>query len=699
MATGVAFPSRPALPFPPTMNLSQTSSSTARAELLRDQPFLGLKRTAESPPTLTVCQQCARLDFDSLPPIAEGAIPHHKYGDLVESAEKCQACRVIQYAALEQREMIIQNVKRGDRAYRWGPPEWTTGPVPEIDPQTRVWLFGAWKAAATTMTPHWLIGLGCMLSAKDDRVRLLARDSDGSMEKATFIPSASVRICTTFSDPMGSVVPGRVREEDPASEATFALAERWMDVCKNQHDCEPEGSLLPDRVIAIDTDGDTMALRLVETRREPRKYVALSHSWGRGPRMILTTTNIDSMKQNMPFSEMPKTFQDAVVITKRLGLQYLWIDSLCIIQDSPSDWATQSMLMASIYAGATLTICATGSSSDDEGVLLSRSAVYNPPDYTAGIRDMRTSAVAAASVKTSSGQLSRLTFFPQRSNDGGVHTLPSPLDPVSQDPLNTRAWAFQERILSPRKLMYGEDQLYWECTMSLFSEDGSRGQTTTPLMFNIINSEKAQSGRERRRNGWPRLVAAYSQGRLTYQSDKFTALAGLASEIGNATSATYYAGVWSSHLWSDLLWHVHLETESSPAGYTFVEDFRAYEEKYHGPIPVSDPEQLHPWVDQSEKWRRVVCPQTEPLPSDTKVRELRRNADFGEMSKSGFTLARAKTYVAPTWSFGSVDAPVTYPYAEDPGLGTVAYCRSIRTELDGQTEYGRLKGGSVALKV
>ncbi len=365
-------------------------------------------------------------------------------------------------AAHWQREQIISNVGKSEKPYLWAS-KWTTGPVPVIYPATRVWLFGAWKTAGASMPPHWLVGLGCMMAAKNDSELLRPRDADGAMEKTSFIPNASVKICTEFGDPMASVVPGRVRMTNSRSVACFGLARPWMKVCKDQHDCVPKGSVLPKSVLAITGTRERMSVHLLETEGQPGDYVALSHSWGKGRPLVTTTRNIEDFRREIPFDDLPRTFRDAVSITNELRFCYLWIDSLCIIQNSPDDWAEQSMCMAAIYAGSNITIFAAGSSSDEEGIFLTRSEIYNPPDNDTGLGDARPPAIATAAVKLSSGQTSQLTFFPQRINDGGLGTLTFPLDPITQDPLSSRAWAFQERILWPRKLMYGHDQMVGLC--------------------------------------------------------------------------------------------------------------------------------------------------------------------------------------------------------------------------------------------
>ncbi|EGZ72613.1 HET-domain-containing protein, partial [Neurospora tetrasperma FGSC 2509] len=131
-------------------------------------------------------------------------------------------------------------------------------------------------------------------------------------------------------------------------------------------------SKLPFRVLDVGSPG-SLLVKLVETTTEtPRApYVALSHCWGPPDKQPLKTTLHtigDHMHPGIPLDRLPQTFADAVWVTRELGIRYLWIDSLCIIQDSPADWETESQKMGSIYEGATLTLGAAYARNSSEGL-------------------------------------------------------------------------------------------------------------------------------------------------------------------------------------------------------------------------------------------------------------------------------------------------------------------------------------------
>ncbi|KAI9732177.1 MAG: hypothetical protein M1834_004274 [Cirrosporium novae-zelandiae] len=204
---------------------------------------------------------------------------------------------------------------------------------------------------------------------------------------------------------------------------------------------------------------------------------------------------------------MPANFRDAIIITRKLGLRYLWIDSLCIIQDSRSDWEQQSAVMGSIYHSSALTI-------------------------------------AAASAKNSEGETS------WGCSDKGT--------------LAVRAWALQERLLSHRILSYGKRQLYWHCQYIHHSGDGDREPLPDYLYSELLNfsspaHEIHHLSPEHRNNkiykAWYATLRNYCDERqLTVATDKLPALAGLAAEFHKLLDDVYLAGLWANDLHRGLLW-------------------------------------------------------------------------------------------------------------------------------------------------
>jgi hypothetical protein len=183
-------------------------------------------------------------------------------------------------------------------------------------------------------------------------------------------------------------------------------------------------------------DDGSRLISLAEASLITSEYLALSHCWGKGITLRTTTTTLDSFRISIAWESLPKTFQHAIQVTRELGFGFLWIDSLCIIQDDPEDWNVESAKMAGIYNIATLTIMAASASDSQGGCFQSPSpdveAVHIP--YTAG------DGTTELSISLSQPPL-------------GYRKA------VSLGPLFQRAWVFQEQLLSKRKLIFAKDQL------------------------------------------------------------------------------------------------------------------------------------------------------------------------------------------------------------------------------------------------
>lgn len=225
-----------------------------------------------------------------------------------------------------------------------------------------------------------------------------------------------------------------------ASPGFFKLVNKWISICNNSHDCMSVKSdtghtrIMPTRVLHL---GDNNELRLVETNGSiDSPYVALSHRWGNlteDQKFCLKTDNIGSFKKDIPYSSLPKSFQDAVRVTSAIGISYLWIDSLCIIQDDKGDWEEQSSKMEDVFSFACCTIAATSATSSLAGFL--------------GERIPRNCAVLEAAT----GPL----YLSQAIDDFELD--------VEEGVLNSRGWVFQERALSRRTIHFTSTQMYWEC--------------------------------------------------------------------------------------------------------------------------------------------------------------------------------------------------------------------------------------------
>ncbi|KAK4458532.1 heterokaryon incompatibility protein-domain-containing protein, partial [Cladorrhinum samala] len=214
------------------------------------------------------------------------------------------------------------------------------------------------------------------------------------------------------------------------SDHAIAQIKAWMNDCVRHPGCPTKSSVMPRRVLKISQDGNKVRLHL--TRGEAAPYLTLSHCWGSTGPLQTTTANIGKHLYDIPVGTLPRLFLDAVTLTARLGYQYLWIDSLCIIQDSPGDWDREASLMAAIYTHSILTIAAS----------------HAPSSASSLVSSLSSTAIEIASFTVHAHLATK--HLPR---------LPNP----TTFPLLTRGWVYQERLLSRRVVHFGPDELAWEC--------------------------------------------------------------------------------------------------------------------------------------------------------------------------------------------------------------------------------------------
>lgn len=200
---------------------------------------------------------------------------------------------------------------------------------------------------------------------------------------------------------------------------------------------------MPTRVIDV---GDVAgSARFIVWAGGPAEYLALSHCWGTTPGFTARRSNIDALKTGFRPSSLPATLRDAIILTRAWGFRYLWIDSLCIVQDDPTDWERESQNMHIVYTGATIVVAASSASSDQAGFL----------------HDRWPSEASIASSRT--------------NLCGVVATLPvrSYMDGFPQSILFSRAWTLQERLLACRVVHVHESRLFLECKTAMTLEEGT----------------------------------------------------------------------------------------------------------------------------------------------------------------------------------------------------------------------------------
>jgi hypothetical protein len=299
-------------------------------------------------------------------------------------------------------------------------------------------------------------------------------------------------------------------------------------------------------------------VRLIDVVREDMKYATLSYCWGKEMSAGSTTTtkNVRERQQRLEIIGQSKTIQDAFTVARGLQIRYIWIDALCIIQDSDVDWASESSKMADIYARSLITIAADMSFSCSEGFLCSDTH-ENRPSCSDSLREL--------SSPLRSGCTSRI-YLPKIS--GHICPLEETLG-ITSTPLSKRAWAYQERYLSARTLHFLGNQVVWECRQrdrvpiemgvalidvpemhsKLFLEAGYGSVAT-----DVLDPASTISELELLEVWDHRIVSAYSARVLSYPNDKLPALSGIAKAFHARLETKYVAGIWLHHTMQGLSW-------------------------------------------------------------------------------------------------------------------------------------------------
>lgn len=244
----------------------------------------------------------------------------------------------------------------------------------------------------------------------------------------------------------------------------------------------------------------------------------------------------------VPFSELPPTFMDAVTTTQELGIDHIWIDSLCIIQDDPKDWQQEAANMAAIYESAELTIAATWG-------IDSRSGCFHdyiqPFAINLRVEDVSDSAVDQGLECNLVIRLLGQSWY------HGDDTLPS------VTPLSTRKWTLQEEVLSARIISFSENQMQWSCAGGSRTEDAisSRSSTTNPLaLMRQTSTLEATDLAQCLKESWKHVVDEYSKRRITFAGDKIAAIAGMTRVFAEVSGEVDILGMWKRYLTSNLLW-------------------------------------------------------------------------------------------------------------------------------------------------
>ncbi|KAG4423022.1 hypothetical protein IFR04_003798 [Cadophora malorum] len=291
--------------------------------------------------------------------------------------------------------------------------------------------------------------------------------------------------------------------------------------------------LLPRRFIDIGNLNvdPTSSLHLHESIQDERGlYTTLSHRWGSEITYKTTIENIKNRRDGIDFEELPMSFKDAISVTRALGIRYLWIDAICIVQNDHSDWMDQAPRMGKIYKDSHCTIAAHSAQKSSDGFLESESSL-NP-----------TKVVPCLSLEAGPGQIC-------------IGIPRSFKETIDCSYINQRGWVLQELTLSQRTAHFSNGYIYWDCP-----------HTTTPRSVGCLAETSIQTSLALKIKGtgadfvesWMDLVTVYSKCELTYGTDKLAAISGIAAEwqghLGEGGGTGYHSGLFECTLPQSLLW-------------------------------------------------------------------------------------------------------------------------------------------------
>lgn len=341
----------------------------------------------------------------------------------------------------------------------------------------------------------------------------------------------------------------------------------WINNCNStRKSCTAPEPILPKRVLDVGTDM-AKRLRLYISSGEVAPYVALSHCWGPTRNLLKTTTStIKDYQQDIDFQRLPKSFQDAVTVTRSIGVRYLWIDSLCIIQNDTTDWEVESSKMSSIYRDAYLVVAATQATDSRDGFLDRRdTSQYSVKRLTQpfGKRflldhpPLVDKPIQTGLIRNPDSAVSRIYI----QATGGNRTHRRHHDTVTNSPLNRRAWVLQENILPRRIVHFTCHEILWECTKCLKCEcmevDGIQAQgKEVNLMrdahfFNF--SKYYYHNTITLQRSWLGLLEAFCKLAVSYESDRLPALSVLANLWKLRGAGIYLAGLWQDNILTSLV--------------------------------------------------------------------------------------------------------------------------------------------------
>jgi hypothetical protein len=421
----------------------------------------------------------------------------------------------------------------------------------------------------------------------------------------------------SLDDEMSAIIHNTPVTAQPLSTRNLELFLSWKESCENgtegHENCVNMISniaRLPTRVIAVGNLEQDPRLHCSQ-EAEMGQYATLSYCWG-GPQPHQTTiARLSDYKRSLPLNMMPATIIHAIILARALRIAYLWVDSICIIQDSDEDKSQEIAMMASIYKNSILTFSAARAESCYEGFL-------NVQDLTAA----RLSSSFTLPMNSLQGTIGKATVYPHRFS----LTRSSRRNEI---PIDERAWTYQELLLSPRKISFHVDGVEWECPSLCEGDDGLLEKEHSAFGDSLSNTKPLQdwllyhmrSSTPISENNlillpitWWMVIREYTMRRLSFVDDKLLAISSIATEFQRLRPDEYLAGMWRSTLLRDLQWQRGIGSWSQLMESALIE-------KQSTSTEADSRHRVPTW-----SWASVDGPVTGPWENLKSMRESRRAA-------------------------------------------------------------------------
>ena len=346
-------------------------------------------------------------------------------------------------------------------------------------------------------------------------------------------------------DPAAIDVPGRILQPSMLSDDTAAMIKKWHYSCQQNHSKCLRPAFRPQRLLHVG-GGEVGHLTLQPCHENfvptVLEYAALSYIWGGPQRFMTTKDSLGARMTRIDLGDLPGTIRDAVLVCRAIGIQWLWVDVLCIIQDDPKDKLEQVKMMGEVFRSATLTIVPAFSQRSDEGFLSDTFENVTLPFQR--FHD-----------KTSSGRR------------GSVCLIKKQLD-TPRFPIESRGWTLQERLLSTRLLYFHPGRIDWVCeeshlfagstssySVNLIDDSVTRGNRSWDK-WNFFDRSDMNINVNQQIRRWYDISHDFSQRTLSDPLDRLPALAGVAKELRLVFPGIgdYVAGLWTTNLAQQLLW-------------------------------------------------------------------------------------------------------------------------------------------------